>query len=213
MDKIDKFLDAIEHPEFYTDTELEAMLAAPEVRKVYEILDKTKSSLTPTASPDVDAEWKAFDRAHRKRSFRIINLFSRNVAASIAIGIASLAAVAAVVGVSVNYALDKKNETQATELVTEAKVDIVKNDTIAVKDEIPVKAPKTIVFDNEPLETIINNIAEYYGYKTEFSSDSPKSLRLYFRWNQSQTLDEVAESLNNFEQIYLTLNNKTIKID
>lgn len=218
MDKIDRLLDAIEHPDRYSEQELEAMLADPEVREVYDTLDKTKASLTPITAPDVDAEWTAFSAAHRntqKRNlFPIFNLLSRNIAASIAIGIASLAAVAAVVGVSVNYALNYNNtETANPEVAKVENVVIASNDTIAVAGETPVAVPETIVFDNEPLETIANRIAEYYGYKAEFSTDAPKALRLYFRWNQAHTLDEVVESLNNFEQIHLTINDNTIKID
>ena len=217
MDKIDKLLDAIEHPECYSDTEMETMLADPEVREVYDLLDKTKSSLASVATPDVDAEWDTFKNAHpaaqQRKSFSIINLFTRNVAASIAIGIASLAAVAAVVGVSVNYVLDHKEAANSTVTVAVAKEIIVANDTIVPREETPEVAPETIVFDNEPLEAIAASIADYYGYRAEFSTDAPKTLRLYFRWNQALTLEEVVESLNNFEQINLTIIDKTIKID
>lgn len=217
MDKIDKLLDAIEHPERYSDTEIEAMLADSEVRDVYEMLDKTRASLTPIPKPDVDAEWKAFRDTHNKTQtagkFHIFNLFSRNVAASIAIGLVSLAAVAAVVGVSVNYALNKKSEPQIAKVIVTAKENVATSDTIVVVEEVPDVTPETIVFDNEKLETIINRIAEYYGYREEFSTDAPRSLRLYFRWNQAQAIDEVVESLNNFEQINLTVKDKTIKIN
>lgn len=213
MDKIDKLLDVIGHPEHYSDAEIEAMLADPEVAEACEILDKTKASLTSVPTPDVDAEWTAFERTHKKHSFRIINLMSRNAAASVAIGIASLAAVAAVVGVGVNHVLDKKKENPSTEVAAMSKDYAVKNDTITVSGEIPEIAPETIVFDNEPLERIVSCIAEYYGHKAEFSTDTPKSLRLHFRWNQAQTLDEVVESLNNFEQIHISVNDNAIKID
>lgn len=217
MDKIDKLLDAIEHPERYSDAELDDMLTNPEVKEVYNMLDKTKSSFTPIATPDVDAEWEAFQKAHpnvqQRKPFHIFNLFTRNIAASIAIGIASLAAVAAVVGVSVNYALNHKEAANATETVAVVKEKVVVNDTIVSVEETSVVLPETIVFDNEPLEAIITSIADYYGYKVEFSTDAPKTLRLYYRWNQAQTIEEVVESLNNFEQINLTIKDKTIKID
>lgn len=216
MDKIDRLLDAIEHPDRYSQKEIETLLADPEVMEVYSLLDKTKATFTPISTPDINAEWDRFRNLHPTRQFRtyrIFNLFSRNVAASIAIGIASLAAVAAVVGVSVNYALNKNTDNQIVEVEAAIKENVTSSDTILVVEEVPAVAPETIVFDNEPLETIINRMAEYYGCKAEFSTDSSKSLRLYFRWNQAQPLDEVIESLNNFEQINLTVKDKTIKID
>ena len=220
MDKIDRLLDAIEHPVRYSKTDIEAMLADPEIRAVYDLMDKTKASLTPISTPDIEAEWNTFKCNHsvskhdKKRSSWIFNRISRNVAASIAIGIGSLAAVAAVVGVGINYVLDKNTEApDTTTNVSLTKEDIVSNDTITSTVDIPAIAPEIIVCDNQPFETIANDIAVYYGYTVEFSTDASKTLRLYFRWNQAQTLDEVVESLNNFEQIHLTVNGKTIKID
>lgn len=216
MDKIDRLLDAIENPDRYSEKEIETLLADPEVRKVYNLLDKTKATLTPISAPDVDTEWDTFKNSHpakQHRTYRIFNLFSRNVAASIAIGVASLAAVAAVVGVSVNYALNKNTDNQIAEVAPTTKENVASSDTILVVEQAPAVAPETIVFDNEPLETIINRIVEYYDYKAEFSTDAPKALRLYFRWNQAQTIHEVVESLNNFEQIQITLKDKTLKID
>ena len=213
MDKIDRLLDAIEHPDRYSEKDVEAMLADPEVMEVYRLLDTTKAVLTPIPAPDVDAEWKEFERVHRKNRFRMLDLFSRNIAASIAIGIASLAAVAAVVGVSVNYALNQKPEAPSAETAAAVIGTVVSNDSTVASGEVPAIAPETIIFDNEPLEAIANRIAEYYGYKVQFSDEAPKILRLYFRWNQAQTLDEVVESLNNFEQIHISVKDKTIKID
>lgn len=216
MDKIDRLLDAIEHPDRYSEKEIDVLLSDPEVREVYNLLDKTRSSLAPIPTPDIDAEWDRFSNSHTAKQFRtnrLFNLISRNVAASIAIGLASLAAVAAVVGVSVNHAFDKNAGTQSVEVAPATKDNVLSNDTIVVVEEVPAVAPETIVFDNEPLENIINHIARYYGYKAEYSTDAAKSLRLYFRWNQAQTVDEVVESLDNFEQINLTVKDKTIKID
>lgn len=211
MDKIYKLLNAIEYIDRYSDQEIEAILADAEVRDMYNTLDKTKASLSTIVAPDVDAEWREFERLHKKRSFGIFNLFSHNIAASIAICIASLAA-AAVVGVSVNYALDKKEESKAKETSVVAKKKVIHSDSVIVADETGIAAPEIVVFDNEPFGTIMNRIAEYYGYDTEFATDAPMSLRLYFRWNQSHTLDEVIESLNNFEQIDITVKDKIIKI-
>ncbi len=217
MDKIDRLLDAIEHPDRYSEKDIETLLEDPEVREVYDLLDKTKATLTPIPAPDIDAEWETFKKSHpatqQPTTLRIVNLFTRNIAASIAIGIASLAAVAAVVGVSVNYVLNQTAETPSAETVATARENLVTTDTITVAEELPAAPPETIVFDNEPLETIATRIAGYYGYKVEFSTDAPKSLRLYFRWNQAQTLDEIVESLNNFEQIHISVKDKTIKID
>lgn len=211
MDKIDHLLDAIEHPENYSDSEIETLLQDPETREVYRILDKTKTSLQSQSSPDVDAEWETFRRRHHTKRFRISNLFSRNIAVGLAVGIMSLAAVAAVISISINH-------TPNHNMVTENENTDPANEATVYADstyiEIPTASnPEIIVFNNEPLEIILNRIADYYGYKILFSENATKSLRLYFRLNQALSPEEVVESLNNFNQIHLSINDKTINID
>ena len=69
------------------------------------------------------------------------------------------------------------------------------------------------MFDNEPLKTIAGKIGEYYGYQVEFSNEAAESLRMYFRWDQENTVEEVVERLNNFEQIHIEIKDQTIKIN
>ncbi len=212
MDKFDKLLDAMEHPDLLPESELEALLQDPEIKEVLELLDKTKTSLHPMSDPDVEAEWKAFETKQKSNGFRKFNPFSRNVAAGIAIAIASLAAMAAVVGVGINYKgrhndMPKKIETVVAEEIR------VKTDSVDMKKEIIVSEPNIIIFENEPFESIISQISDYYGYEADFINNDSKSLRLFFRWNQALTIEEVAESLNNFEQIHLSIKDKTIAID
>lgn len=216
MDNINRLLDATEHPEHYSEAEIEAMLQTTEVKEAFDILDKTKSSLQPVITPDVEAEWKRFEQknliSEQSPRFRIIGLFTRNIAASVAVGLASLTAVAAVVGIGGGYFRPHESDTTTASDIQEANGIIVQPDTAAVVGNIGKQLPETIVFNNETLETIISQIAGYYGYDVKSGSDSSMSLRLYFRWDQSLPVEEVIERLNNFEQIRLTVIDRTIKI-
>ncbi|MDE5794448.1 MAG: DUF4974 domain-containing protein, partial [Muribaculaceae bacterium] len=100
-----------------------------------------------------------------------------------------------------------------TDVKTEYAEVIAKPDSVKSVEAINDKIPEIIVFDNEPLKTIVDKIARYYGCKVEFSNESSESLRLYFRWDQENTIEEVVERLNNFEQIHIVIKDKTIKID
>lgn len=219
MDKIDRLLDAIEHLDRYSEKDIEALLADPEVKEVYVLLNKTKSSLTPILNPDVDAEWTTFEHSHRainhskKYSYSIFNPSTHKIAVGIVIGIASLAAVATVVQVSVNSIVNDNAKARDIDITTVEREVITKNDTIIIEEEAPAKIPEIIVFDNEPLVSIANSIADYYGYRVMFSIEESKALRLYFHWNQAQSLEEVIESLNNFKQIHITVKDKIIHID
>lgn len=218
MDKIERLLDAMEHPEHYTLSEIETMLKDPEAKEVFDLFDKTKSSLQTIVVPDIEDEWKRFEKERHNHVNNVFYwfaaLFSRNAAATIAVGIASLTAVAALVGVGIRHFNDNRETTaKEIEVVSESDANSAQSDTITLIEEDNATAVEIIVFDNEPLETILNNIAGYYGCKVTFNDRASKSLRLYFRWNQALAVEEVVERLNNFEQIQLTVKDKTIKVD
>ena len=217
MDKIDRFLDAIEHPEHYTPVELETMLQDPEVKEMFDLLDKTKSSLQTLHTPDIESEWKRFEENHptseKKHRFWLAGIMSRNIAATIAIAIVSFTAVAAIVGIGINQFSQRQEASAPADVKTEYAEVIAKSDSVKSVEAVKDKIPEIIVFDNEPLKTIAGMIAEYYGCKVEFNNEASKSLRLYFRWDQANTVEEVVERLDNFEQIHIVIKDKTIKID
>lgn len=222
MDKIDRLLDAIENPGNYSTAEIEELLHDPEAKEILDLLDKIKASLHPVQTPDVEKEWEKFKINHQNFTdeklakdfpFRLLGFFSRKVAAIIAIAIVSISAVAAIVGISIRYLNPKSHDSETTSL--EKEIYVVKNQPDSV-EKIQSSEPTPgdiVIFDNEPLGSIMTQIGDYYGYKIEFKDNSIKSLRLYYRWKQEETIEEVVESLNNFEQIHLTLEDKTIKID
>ena len=217
MDKTDRLLDAIEHPERYTPTKIEEMLQDSEVKETFDLLDKMKSSLRPLDTPDIDVEWKRFEDEHRvseNHKFHWFTaLFSRNAAAGIAIAIASFTAVAAIVGVGVHHFISPSETDPEVEISTATDIVASQPDTIKSDELKVVTSPEIVVFDNETLESIITRIGAYYDYTVTFTDDTPKSIRLYFRWNQALPIEEIVESLNNFEQISLTVNDRTITID
>ncbi len=218
MDKIDRLFDAMEHPEHFSSAEIEEMLHDPEVKEAFDLLDKTKSSLQSIDIPDIEDEWKTFENNHRQykksRHRWPSRFFSRNAAASIAIGIASFTAVAAIVGVGINRINNNRSEaTPDVKTVAGNASGTSQPDTVKAAEIKKEAAPEIILFDEETFETIINRIATYYDYKVVFNNNATKTLRLYFRWNQALPLEDVVESLNNFEQINLSIKDKNLKID
>ena len=218
MDKIDRLLEAMENPERHTSAEIEAMLQDPEVKEAFDMLDKMKSSLQSIDTPDVEDEWKAFENKHRQsdtsRLYWITRLLSKNIAASIAIGIASVTAVAAIVGVEIHRISTNHSVTvQEVEMTTGTGIATTHQDTVISSKAEPKATPGTVVFEDETLEAIMIRIAAYYDYKVIFNNNAAKSIRLYFRWNQALPIEDIVESLNNFEQITLSVNDETIKTD
>ena len=217
MDKTERFLDALNNPEKYSSEEIEEMLQDSEVKEIFDLLDKTKSSLQPLPTPDIDDEWIKFKNKNRRERkttlLRVPAFFSGKIAASVTIAILSITAVAAIIGVSVSSWNDKENAIPEKESIELNEVISHHPEYSDARSESADQSNETVIFDNEPLDAILNQIGNFYGYKIEFKNDSARSLRLYFRWNRASAIQEIVESLNNFEQIHLTIEGETIKID
>lgn len=214
---IDRLLDALEHPENYSNAEVEQILTDPEAREVYDMLHKAADVSTPITEINLDEEWRRFEATQPKRRPVILRwlsfMASRNAAAVIIALVGTLAVVAATIGVT--HYFNANNEMTQTEQTEPQKQTAIADSNVAPTDTITVKTtplPEAIVFKGENLEIILADMAGYYGVTVKFNQDAAKSLKLYFEWGQSLPLSEVVEQLNNFEQINITLTDKVLTV-
>ena len=70
-----------------------------------------------------------------------------------------------------------------------------------------------VMFENEPLEKIMNEVAKTYRVEVKFKDENVASLHLYYKLDPSLTLNDVIEQLNTFEQINIRRNGNTLIID
>lgn len=216
-DSIEQLLNALEHPENYSDAEVEQLLTDPEAREVYEMLRKTAGASAPVPEINIDEEWQRFETKQTKRrraTLRCIPFVaSRNTAAVVIALVGTLAVVAATIGVTHYFNTNKG--ISHTEQSEPQKQTAIVNSNVASTDTIPDETTppsKTILFKGDDFETILADIAKYYGVSVRFNQDSTKSLQLYFEWNQALPLGEIVDQLNNFEQISITLSNKVLTV-
>lgn len=216
-DNIDRLLDALEHPENYSDVEVEQLLTDPEVREVYEMLRKTADASAPVPEINLDEEWRRFEAKRPKRRTIFLRwlsfMASRNAAAVVIALVGTLAVVAATIGVTRYFNTNK--EMAQTEQTEPQKRTAKAYSKVASTDSIPTETtplPETIVFKGENLEKILADMSGYYGATVKFNQDAAKFLKLYFEWDQSLPLNEVVEQLNNFEQIDITLTDKVLTV-
>lgn len=216
-DNIDRLLDALEHPENYTDAEVAQILTDPEAREVYDMMRKTADASAPVPEINLDEEWHRFESKQTRRKPVILRwlsfMASRNAAAVVIALVGTLAVVAATIGVTHYFNANK--EMAQTEQTEPQKQTDKANANVAPTDTVPAETtplPETIVFKGESLEKILADIAGYYGATVAFNQDSAKSLKLYFEWNQALPLYEVVGQLNNFEQINITLTDKVLTV-
>ncbi len=216
-DKTDRLLDALEHPENYTDAELEQILADPEARGVYDMLRKTADASMPVPEINLDEEWQRFEAKHPGRKLFILHwlpiLATRKAAAVVLALVGTLAVVAVTIGMT--HYIGSRSEMVQTGQPEPQKQTVIAKTEVAPADTVPTglaTVPETILFKGENLETILAEIARYYGVSVKFNRYDVKSLELYFEWNRALPLNELVEQLNNFEQIDIAISDSVLTV-
>lgn len=212
MDKYELVLDIIEHPENYTPERLTEIMSDRETREIYNILCKTDSAVAANKGVDVDAEWDEFARKHNVRRRRRF-LWPGNRAVSIvAITCTSIVAVAA--GIAITVAInDNRPEPIPNDVTVTPTVESMSRNTVTMSDDTVRIAKEPVMFEDEPLETIMKEVAATYGVEVMLNNKETASLHLYYRLDPSQPINEVVEQLNTFERINIRQDGNTLIID
>ena len=217
MNKDEKRLmlfDMQEHPEKYTDEQMEHLLADEEVKEFLRDLAMARMA-GKKATPkkvDVDKAWKEFAETHNKdlsTDKKEANSTYRNrmkIAASI-VGIIFLSgvALAAVQNGWFKFSTSDKvvEEKAATEQTANSKQlanDSLKAITTEPKDSLDMKP---VVFDDAELGTVLMQMADFYHVKVEYMNANTQHVRLFFNWNKTKTLEQNLELLNAFDRIQI----------
>ena len=204
-DKIRLLLDMHEHPENYTDEQLVAMLDD----QMQEQLATAKRAMTDIPEPDVDAEWQRFEQEHFAP---VKNRRWLKVAAMIA-GVMMLSAFtyAAIHAVRHN-AVDKAKQPTET-VIPESQPEQAVGPRLGVADTATAVVAEPVVFDNQPLDQMLEQIAPHYGMQVEFRNEDVRALRFYFVWQPDEDLDAVLERLNLFESVNISKEDNTIVVE
>ena len=159
----------------YSDQEIEAMM---------DDLDQT---------PDVEAAWQEFN--HRSAAQPTPRRRLQIAASVIGVIMASGIALAAIHFVQ-QY--QKQDIMLTTDTIAVANSSLTASHSSLPEDTVAVE-PR--VFDNVPLDTMLNEMADYYRIAVEFQREETRQLRLHFEWKRNENLDRVLERLNNFEAV------------
>lgn len=216
QDKIELLLDIQEHPEKYSDEQLNSMLAEDEeLAEMMEQLATTKRAMTKEEAEDeqldMDVLWQEFEAEHElefdEPETKRVSMPLRKIAVMF-IGVALTAGVAfAAIQIvrSVSKPAPEPTKIEAPAAPKAAQPD----------DEVPadtVVAVKPVVFDNVELAQIMEQIAAHYKAEVEIENEDAGAYRLYFEWNSQETLEHVVERLNRFESINIELNNNKMTV-
>ena len=212
MNKDEKRLmlfDMQEHPDKYTDEQMEHLLADEEVKEFLRDLAMARMA-GKKATPkkvDVDKAWKEFSNGSYRNRMKI--------AASI-VGIIFLSgvALAAVQNGWLNFSTSDKvvdNKVMTEQIVPSNTLanDSIKAMTVEPTDSLDMKP---VVFDNAELGTILMQMADFYHVKVEYMNANTQHVRLFFNWNKTKTLEQNLELLNAFDRIQIEYADGTLMV-
>lgn len=206
MDNLDKLLEAIEHPERFSESELQELLSDPETNRLYLLMCASRAEEflhdTPDAS-EADRQWNLFKRKRRRKSF-FSWIYSRKTAAVAAVLIASCSVI--MVGVSLSNRFLGKSDVQEIDQTA-----IAINQPEEADEKVPLQVNDTvIVFEDEKLDKILAEIAPYYNVNVDLKYPSSRGVRLFLKWESNTGLPELIEHLNSFDRINLFLKDGVI---
>ena len=172
-----------EEPDKYSDQEIETMM---------DDLDQ---------ETDVDEAWRQFAEQHIP-SVRPIYIW-RKVAA-ILIGVLTLSGIA-FAAVHIMHQSQQEEVSHGDRLRDSAVLQ-------TNHEPVPVTHAKAglVVFDNVTLDSIAKDIAAHHHLEIDLQNKQASELRFYFVWNQDESLHEVIEKLNMFEQVNLAVEDRKL---
>lgn len=189
-DKIEQMLRAMEHPEEFTDEELETLFQDQEVRDCYEAAIKAEQAFA-TRRQQPEQQTKVVAMSPR--------LWFRVAAAFIGLVMLSSIVYAIIIGTSAKTSPKEQVMNQPTKPLTEQVVSL--------------PADTTLTFENTELDSIVNRIAGHYHVDVDFRNVTASHLRLYTKWSPSEPLEQVVERLNAFEKVDIKIENHTLTIE
>ena len=191
MKDIEQLLRMTEHPQDYTDEELQQIMSNPDMRAYYELMVSAEAGFAMKKN-------KATTTTTRSKFYAIGNRFVKIAAMFIGIlfitGI-GYAAYHLAVGGNVPANEDVKAPTQET-CTTESNQQ-------EVQDVIRT-------FENVELQQILQELSDYYHVDVEFRNEQVRHIRLYTKWDTTAPLKQMIGRLNGFEKVNVRLNDSQI---
>ena len=201
MDNIERINNILEHPELYSEEELQELLLDDDSRLTF----KTVTDLEAALEVESDTRQQTLGNS---MSHHTPTPLWRKIAAAV-VGICLLSGVAYA---AVKSGVFSSSPRQETTVVADSVSTVGKTQYVEVKKEgntIDIK----IVFENATLEQVLHDVGYVNQKAVAFRTDSIRQLRLYYEWDSRHGLDRNVEELNRFERINITIKGDSLIVD
>ena len=206
------YRDMQEAPDKYSDQEIEAMMddldQVPDVDKAWQQFESEE--FFAEQSGKAERRVKSEEFATALPTMRFHSLLRKMAASFVGLLLVSGVAFAAI---HIVRQYQKPEAPLAADTMAEANSSLFTLNSSLPADTI-VK-PGSVVFDNVTLDSIVKVIAAFHHLDMDLQNERQRvgasagmqasQLRFYFVWNQEESLQEVIEKLNMFEQVNLAV--------
>lgn len=206
MDKTELLFRMMEQPEKYDEGQWREILSDKECHELYTMMAAARSAVEAERydqradDTTVQQEWERFVAKHPHAGNSSRPIWRRVAAVAAVIVIAASIVVAAVHTRGFGLLPERQSSDNSTQQ-TPVTVTSVTSDVTENQEVIPTLTDNEAhLYDDISLEQIIDDMtAKYNIQEVEWRSEEAKSLRLYYRWEPSYSLDKVVDMLNSFQ--------------
>jgi hypothetical protein len=159
--------------------------------------------------PDIEQELALVKEKHGIRIFPPMRKIAASVAIIMALGGITLAAVVNGDRLALFFTGNKEMPASAVTKTSVAR----NNELIIMPSDTVIVEKGDITFDDSSLADIMTSISNNYNINVEFNNKEQKAIRLHFKYNTSDSLEDVVKALNMFEKIKVRHNNEKLEVE
>lgn len=197
MDQLEQLLDMIEHPDRYTEQQINDLLSDPDLRKHYDVMISLRMAYEPQPIPSQKEREPRHGNTTHQHSLPLWGGAGwGSKAAAIFLGIILIS------GIAIAAWLASPQPTVSTPSPSAESP----GGTISEEN-------RGGTFDNTPLADIMAVVGKHYGHHVVFANDSLRQLRITTTWNEDEPLSTFLESMNELNGLRLTEKGDTIYVE
>ena len=219
-EKRQMFFDMQEHPDCYTDEQMERLLADEDMKDFFYDMAMVRMAMKKgnPKKVNIDEAWKEFADRQGLKANNASGKISSNrwkIVASI-IGVVFLSGITFAAihsGFFRSSSSDEANQAKLEQVSSTSDFNVTDSIKVSGSEKSDSLNVTPVVFDNTELGDVVSQLAAFYHVKVEFGKAESQHIRIFFNWDKTKTLKQNLEILNAFERIQITEVDGTLRVE
>ncbi|MCI6160324.1 MAG: DUF4974 domain-containing protein [Prevotellaceae bacterium] len=195
------FLDMTDHPEKYSDEELQRLVIDEDMREWYEVLNIATDAF-------VSETYTVPDEKEMREMLREIENSAKGKYGGRLKVAAVIAGIIMFGGIAFASFTWIKSEKQPSKRMEVAAVNTVEKHSAERKASSSVRT-----FDNIPLDSVLSVVAAHYSLRVEYKEDLLRRLRFHVDWYPERDIHDFVEVLNQFDGIHIRCEGNVLMVE